>query len=133
MSADQPVQVELDLTDTLAAMVAQQVAAVGATVEEVLREDPASLIYLRQQLLDALLAGLPTLTEAIVDTMPSAGWLHVPSATREDLARLGLRPDPAATLEELQGPHSRACGIVAHKHGRGCHPNCPTCGDLPRT
>ena len=26
------------------------------------------------------------------------------------------------------GPHSRACGIVAHRHGASCHPNCPTCG-----
>ena len=25
-------------------------------------------------------------------------------------------------------PHSRACGIRKHEHGRECHSNCPTCG-----
>lgn len=25
------------------------------------------------------------------------------------------------------GPHSRACGIGVHTHGRACHPNCVTC------
>lgn len=24
-------------------------------------------------------------------------------------------------------PHSRACGITVHPHGRGCAPDCPTC------
>lgn len=24
-------------------------------------------------------------------------------------------------------PHSRACGIIPHDHGWGCHGNCPTC------
>lgn len=28
---------------------------------------------------------------------------------------------------EYDGPHSRACGIVSHDHGFGCHSNCPTC------
>lgn len=27
----------------------------------------------------------------------------------------------------LEGPHSRACGVIPHQHGDRCHPNCPTC------
>lgn len=29
------------------------------------------------------------------------------------------------------GPHSRACGVLPHPHGVGCHQNCPTCGGVP--
>lgn len=28
----------------------------------------------------------------------------------------------------INEPHSRACGIRQHEHGRDCHENCPTCG-----
>lgn len=31
----------------------------------------------------------------------------------------------------VEGPHSRACGVWAHPHGRDCHANCPTCGGRP--
>ena len=29
------------------------------------------------------------------------------------------------------GPHSRACGITPHKHGRACSMDCPTCFGHP--
>ena len=30
----------------------------------------------------------------------------------------------------MSGPHSRACGYIAHPHGRMCSTNCPTCHGL---
>ena len=40
----------------------------------------------------------------------------------------------AATYEAVvardERPHSRACGIIPHDHGTGCHSNCPTCGGV---
>lgn len=30
----------------------------------------------------------------------------------------------------MNGPHSRACGYIAHPHGRMCSTNCPTCHGL---
>lgn len=37
-------------------------------------------------------------------------------------------PEPSA-----EGPHSRACGIKRHEHGRECNDNCPTChGKTPQ-
>lgn len=29
--------------------------------------------------------------------------------------------------EQVEGPHSRACGIRPHPHGTWCNANCPTC------
>lgn len=33
-----------------------------------------------------------------------------------------------STIQQAEGPHSRACGVQPHQHGTACHPNCPTCG-----
>lgn len=30
-------------------------------------------------------------------------------------------------MTKVDGPHSRACGVVWHEHGQACHRNCPTC------
>ncbi len=29
--------------------------------------------------------------------------------------------------KDQEFPHSRACGIRLHDHGKACHPNCQTC------
>jgi len=29
--------------------------------------------------------------------------------------------------DDFSGPHSRACGVKKHEHGRECSDNCPTC------
>lgn len=36
----------------------------------------------------------------------------------------GFRKPPV----NLEGPHSRACGISKHDHGSECASDCPTCG-----
>lgn len=39
---------------------------------------------------------------------------------------------PPVDKSTLEGPHSRACGVIPHLHGAQCHPNCPTCNlDTP--
>ena len=35
-----------------------------------------------------------------------------------------------AVVARDERPHSRACGIIPHDHGTGCHSNCPTCGGV---
>lgn len=47
-------------------------------------------------------------------------------------ARQEVAASPSAGQLSDTRPHSRACGIIPHEHGRQCHRNCPTChgGDL---
>lgn len=45
-------------------------------------------------------------------------------------ASTGPAPVPPAAVT-WTGPHSRACGTLAHPHGTPCHANCPTCGGKP--
>lgn len=45
-----------------------------------------------------------------------------------DVLRAALAQPATDEGAGASGPHSRACGIKRHEHGRDCHANCPTCG-----
>jgi hypothetical protein len=37
---------------------------------------------------------------------------------------------PKLHVAKASGPHSRACGLAVHAHGKLCHSLCPTCHGL---
>lgn len=97
MSADQQpadvttVRVELDLTATLEAMLEQQTRALaGMSLQQARLEHAEEVEELRTAFIGALQAGLPTLTDAIVQQMELAGWVKVAELDDDQLGRLGL-------------------------------------------
>lgn len=72
--------------------------------------------------------------------LPGPGpFARAHAAVRRSLCAVGLAIedtgeaiDSGKVAEQPDdGPHSRACGIRKHDHGRDCHANCPTCGSAP--
>lgn len=74
-----------------------------------------------------------------------AAQVHATLATYVDLdqpVRVVLPGPPPDPIPPIPGsvengdrrPHSRACGIHSHNHGRNCSTNCPTChGSIDET
>lgn len=54
--------------------------------------------------------------------------LITPDQREPDLeTSIWWEPKFAQVVARDNRPHSRACGIVPHPHGDGCHPTCPVC------
>jgi len=45
--------------------------------------------------------------------------------SQEDSEKVQEKPS------KKEQPHSRACGIVPHRHGAACHLSCPSCQGIP--
>ena len=62
--------------------------------------------------------------------MARDGWRIHSFAPDRDVAGVLFLMERQAVIVRDMRPHSRACGIIPHEHGTGCHSNCPTCGGV---